>query len=118
MTLAIIILVISVVSSILGFIFRKTLGAVFKLIPIAALVVVCICFVRGIPVLAKVHEYQKLCETNIEELKKDAKEYEKYVEQVKEMNEWVIEYQEKILDHPALTFCKEKIESFTQIEIK
>lgn len=118
MTLAIIILVISLISSILGFIFRKTLGAVFKLIPLAALVVVCICFIRGIPVVAKVHEYQKLCETNIEELKKDAEEYEKYVNDVKEMNEWLVSYKETIENHPALAFCKDKIESFTQIEIK
>lgn len=117
MTIAIVVMVISIISSILGFVFRKTIGALFKLIPIAAVIVVCICFVRGIPVMVKVQEYKKLASENVEELKKDADKYAEYVEKAKEMNDWVMEYKEEILNHPALTFAKDTIESFTELEV-
>jgi hypothetical protein len=118
MTFAIILLVLSIVSSILGFVFRKTLGAIFKLIPIIAVVVVVVCFVRGIPVVMKVKEYKELAETNITELKEDAEEYKEYLEKAKELNAWVEEYKVKIEEHPAFAFCKEEIEKLELLETK
>ncbi|MBE6853567.1 MAG: hypothetical protein E7505_08875 [Ruminococcus sp.] len=118
MTFVIILFALSVIGAIIGFVFRKTLGAVLKLVPLVLIIALIICLAKGIPVFMKVKEYKELAETNITELKKDAEKYAEYVEKAKEINAWVEEYKVKIEEHPAMAFCKDEIEKFEALRLK
>jgi uncharacterized membrane protein required for colicin V production len=117
MTVVIVLIVLTLIFSIIGYVFRKTLGAVLKLIPLVLVIALIVCLAKGIPVFVKVKEYKELAETNITELKKDAEKYAEYVEKARELNEWAEEYKEKIEKHPALTFCKDEIEKLEELKI-
>lgn len=86
-----------------------------KLVFIASVFLVCFTFVRGIPVMVKVHQYQSMLETDINKVKQDKEEFEEYVEKARELNQWRARYLGEIKDNPLFVFCADKIEEFKAI---
>jgi hypothetical protein len=117
MTFAVVFLCLSILASLVSFILRKTVKFVFKLVPLGCLVVLLICTANGISVFSKISEYKKLCNENVEELKQNAEAYSVYLEDAKNLNEWIISYQTKIKSAPAFTFFKDEVEKMDLLEI-
>lgn len=90
----------------------------FKLLVATCCLFVALSWSFCLPVYCMVDKYEELLGVNVKSLNYATVEYQDYIDEVRQVNSWILQYKDLIEEHPYLTFCNNKISELDLLEVE